>query len=438
MGIKVTKFGGSSVADAIQLKKTKEIILADEERRYVVVSAPGKRYDQDNKITDLLYLCKTHLEHNLPYEQVFQVICDRYMAMEINLGIDANLMKEFEVIKENLQRGTTEDYIASRGEYLNAIVVAKMLGFDFVDAAGMILFDAKGRFLAEETRRAVETELAKHERAVIPGFYGTHPDGKIKTFSRGGSDITGSIVAGALKADVYENWTDVSGFLMADPRIVNNPKPIERVSYNELRELAYMGASVLHEDAILPARRAGVPINIRNTNKPEDKGTIIEEIHPLEARSIITGIAGSKDFSVIAISKNGMSHEVGFIRRLCSILEDYDIAIEHMPSGIDTLSVVIATKALADKQDDIVEEIKRKLDTDSVDVFENMAIIATVGAGMSQRPGTSAKLFEALAKESINVRMIDQGSSEMNIIVGVAGKDFEKAVRAIYSAFVEE
>ncbi len=438
MGIKVTKFGGSSVADAIQLNKMKDIILADPDRKYVVVSAPGKRYEQDNKVTDLLYLCKTHIEHNLPYEQVFQVICDRYMAMEINLGIEINLIQEFEEIKSNLQKGASEDYIASRGEYLNAIVVAGMLGYDFVDAAGVILFDEKGRFLAEETNRELSAVLAKHEKAVIPGFYGTYPSGKVKTFSRGGSDITGAIVARAVNADVYENWTDVSGFLMADPRIVKDPKPIGRISYNELRELAYMGASVLHEDSIAPARIAAIPINIRNTNEPDDAGTIIEEIFREEKRSVITGIAGSKDFSVIAISKNGMSREVGFIRKLCSILEDYDVNIEHMPSGIDTFSVVVSSKALSDKKEDIVEEIKRKLDVETIDVFDNLALIATVGAGMAQRPGTSAKLFEALANEKVNVRMIDQGSSEMNIIIGVEGKDFEKAIRAIYAAFVEQ
>ena len=438
MGIKVAKFGGSSVADAIQLAKMKEIILSDKDRRYIIVSAPGKRYEQDNKVTDLLYLCKTHIEHNLPYEQVFQVICDRYIAMEINLGIEINLMNEFEEIKSNLQKDASEDYIASRGEYLNAIVVAGMLGYDFIDAAGVILFDEKGRFLAEETNRELSQVLSKHERAVIPGFYGTYPSGKIRTFSRGGSDITGAIVARAVGAEVYENWTDVSGFLMADPRIVKNPKPIGRVSYNELRELAYMGASVLHEDSITPARIAGIPINIRNTNEPDDEGTIIEEILREEKRSVITGIAGSKDFTVIALSKNGMSREVGFIRKLCSILEDYDINIEHMPSGIDTFSVVVSSSALADKKDDIVEEVKRKLDVESIDVFENLALIATVGAGMAQRPGTSAKLFAALASEKINVRMIDQGSSEMNIIIGVENKDFEKAIRAIYAAFVEE
>lgn len=437
MGVKVAKFGGSSVADAIQLTKTKEIIEADQDRRYIVVSAPGKRYDQDNKITDLLYLCKTHIEHNLPYEQVFQVICDRYMAMEINLGLDIDLLKEFDEIKRNLREGASPDYVASRGEYLNAMITAAMLGYEFVDAAGLILFDEKGKFLPKETNQALGEALAKHERAVIPGFYGTYPNGKIKTFSRGGSDITGSIVARAVGADIYENWTDVSGFLMADPRIVRNPKPISKISYKELRELSYMGASVLHEDAIYPARIAGIPINIRNTNIPTDPGTVIEADIEVQDDNIITGIAGSKDFSVIAIYKNGLSQEAGFVRRLSSILEDYDIAIEHMPSGIDTVSVVVSDKSIDGKIGDVIDEIKRKLDPGSIDVFDDMSLIATVGSGMSKRLGVSATLFTALATAGVNVRMIDQGSSEMNIIVGVETKDFNRAIEAIYDAFVQ-
>lgn len=436
MGIKVAKFGGSSVADAIQLIKTKEIIEADKDRKYIVVSAPGKRYDQDNKITDLLYLCKTHIEHNLPYEQVFQVICDRYMAMEINLGVEVDLLKEFDEIKRNLQEGASSDYIASRGEYLNAMMTAAMLGYDFVDAAGLILFDEKGKFLADETNKVLGDSLKKHERAVIPGFYGTSPNGKIKTFSRGGSDITGAIVARAVGAEVYENWTDVSGFLMADPRVVKNPKPISKISYKELRELSYMGASVLHEDAIYPARIAGIPINIRNTNSPTDSGTLIDSDVQVQRDRIITGIAGSKDFSVIAIYKNGLSQEAGFVRRLSSILEDYDIAIEHMPSGIDTVSVVVSDKSVDGKLDDVIDEIKRKLDPGSIDIFDDMSLIATVGTGMSKRLGVSATLFTALAKVGVNIRMIDQGSSEMNIIVGVETKDFNRAIQAIYDAFV--
>ena len=437
MGLKVAKFGGSSVADAIQLMKIKKIIEADSERRYIVVSAPGKRFDKDNKITDLLYLCKTHMDHNLPYEQVLQVIQDRYVAAAVGLGLDIDYDQQFQIIKDKLERGeATADYLASRGEYLNAILAAKLLGYDFVDTDKLIKFSAKGRLLAEETNEALAAELKKHERAVLPGFYGSTPDGKIKTFSRGGSDITGALVARAAGADIYENWTDVSGFLMADPRVVDNPKPIAEISYRELRELSYMGASVLHDEAIYPAKEDNIPINIRNTNRPEDPGTIITADAPLSDH-IITGIAGSKNFTVIGLSKSMMSQEVGFVRRLAGVFADKDVSLEHMPSGIDTISVVVDNDELNGKLDDIVDEIQRQLQPDTIDVFENMALIATVGRGMSSRTGTSAKLFTALADAGVNIRMIDQGSSEINIIVGVQNKDFEKAVKAIYDAFVE-
>ena len=442
MGIKVAKFGGSSVADGIQLTKTKEIIREDPDRKYIVVSAPGKRYVGDNKITDILYLCKTHIEHNLPYDQLFQVVVDRYMAVEINLGVKVDLLKYFEEIRENLRKNPSADYVASRGEYLNAVLVAAFLEYDFVDTANLIKFDEKGRLLTEETDKALAEELAKHERAVLPGFYGSTPDGEIKTFSRGGSDITGALVARAVHADVYENWTDVSGFLMADPRIVENPKQIRAISYKELRELSYMGASVLHEDAIYPARMANVPINIRNTNQPEDPGTFItaevSEDYSSEQNHIITGIAGSRDFTVVALYKNMMSSERGFVRKILDILDDYDINFEHLPSGIDTVSVVMANKAINGRLDEVLDEFRTRLRPDSIDVFEDMALIATVGHGMSYRQGVSAKLFEALAAAGVNIRMIEQGSSEMNIIVGVENKDFEKAIRAIYEAFVEE
>ena len=442
MGIKGATFGGSSVADGIQLTKTKEIIREDPDRKYIVVSAPGKRYEGDNKITDILYLCKTHIEHNLPYDQLFQVVVDRYMAVEINLGVKVDLLKYFEEIRENLRKNPSADYIASRGEYLNAVLVAAFLEYDFVDTANLIKFDEKGRLLTEETDKALAEELAKHERAVLPGFYGSTPDGEIKTFSRGGSDITGALVARAVHADVYENWTDVSGFLMADPRIVENPKQIRAISYKELRELSYMGASVLHEDAIYPARMANVPINIRNTNQPEDPGTFItaevSEDYSSEQNHIITGIAGSRDFTVVALYKNMMSSERGFVRKILDILDDYDINFEHLPSGIDTVSVVMANKAINGRLDEVLDEFRTRLRPDSIDVFEDMALIATVGHGMSYRQGVSAKLFEALAAAGVNIRMIEQGSSEMNIIVGVENKDFEKAIRAIYEAFVEE
>ena len=432
MGLKVAKFGGSSLADGIQLIKTKNIITADPARKYIVVSAPGKRYEGDVKVTDLLYLCKAHIENNLPYEQVFQVICDRYMAMAINLGVTVDIFPEFEKIRQNLQKGASSDYIASRGEYLNARVIAAFLGYDFVDTEGLIKFDAKG----EETNEALAKELKNHESAVLPGFYGTTPDGKIKTFSRGGSDITGALVARAVNADVYENWTDVSGFLMADPRIVANAKPISRISYKELRELSYMGASVLHEDAIYPARLANIPINIRNTNLPEDPGTMITDTAE-HGDQIITGIAGTKDFDVIAIYKNMMASEKGFLLKLLTILEDFDVNVEHIPSGIDNISLVVNKKDIEGKIDDIVDEIRRKLAPDTIEVFEEMALIATVGHGMSARQGTSAKLFTALAEAGVNIRMIDQGASEINIIIGVVNSDFEKAIRVIYNAFVE-
>lgn len=437
MSIKVAKFGGSSLADGIQIAKIREIIQADKDLRYIVVSAPGKRYDGDHKVTDLLYLCKTHIDHNLSYDQLFQVVCDRFMAMQINLGVNVDLQKYFEEIKENIKQGASEDYIASRGEYLNAILIAEYLGMDFVDTAGLIRFDKHGNMLEEETNEALGEELLKHGKAVVPGFYGTLPDGSIKTFARGGSDITGAVVARAVKADIYENWTDVSGFMMADPSIVSNPLPIETISYKELRELSYMGASVFHENAVYPARAAGIPINIRNTNEPENPGTLITAAEDTHPDKVVAGIAGSKDFKVIAIYKSMMASERGFMRKLLSILEDYDVSVEHIPSGIDNVSVIVSRKDLEGKTDDIIDEIKRKLDPETVDVFDDISLIATVGSGMSYRPGTSARLFTALASEGINIRMIDQGASEMNIIIGVDTKDFENAIRAIYAEFTK-
>lgn len=438
MGMKVAKFGGSSVADGIQMAKIREIIERDSDIHYVIVSAPGKRFPEDSKITDLLYSCKMHMDHHLPYEQLFQVVCDRFNAIELHLGVKAGLQEEYDEILEAMKNGVAEDYIASRGEYLNAKLIAAYLGYDFVDAKGRILFDAKGRFLAKETNEAVAIELKKHDHAVIPGFYGSKPDGTIKTFSRGGSDITGSIVASAVGADIYENWTDVSGFLMADPRIVKDPKPISEISYKELRELSYMGASVLHEDAIYPVRASEIPINIRNTNKPDDPGTLITAEPSEEAKKrTVTGIAGSKNFTVINLYKNRMNQERGFIRRLTGILEDFDIPIEHMPTGIDTLSIVVDDQELDGRIDEVTEELSKQLKLDGIEVFDKMALLATVGVGMSYRVGVAAKLFQALSEANVNIRMIDQGSSEMNIIVGVKNDDFEAATRAIYEAFVE-
>jgi len=438
MGVKVAKFGGSSVADAIQIRKLRDIVKADDSIHYVVVSAPGKRYADDSKITDLLYLCKTHIEHKIPYEQIFQVICDRYVSTEENLCVDVDIKTELETIRAELEKGATADYIASRGEYLNAKIIAAFLGFDFVDAQEIIKFNEKGKLMDDLTNDLIGKTLKNHEFAVIPGFYGEKlEDGAIKTFSRGGSDITGALIARGVNAEVYENWTDVSGFLMADPRIVSNPKPIEKISYMELRELSYMGASVLHEEAIFPAKAEGIPINIRNTNRPEDKGTMITADLEVHEDQIVSGIAGRKNFTVIAIYKNHLANEKGFIRRLAGIIEDHDMTIEHLPTGIDTMSVVIDNNVLNGKLDEVVDEIKYQLKPDSVDIVEDMALIATVGAGMSARKGTSARLFASLAEAGVNIRMIDQGSSEMNIIVGVEEKDFETAIKAIYKAFVE-
>ena len=436
MSVKVAKFGGSSLADAIQIKKMKEIILADPERRYIVVSAPGKRFDSDNKVTDLLYLLRTNIEQNAPYEQIFQVIKDRFLDIERELEVDVNISAEFDDLEKKLKEGASADYLASRGEYMNAKIIAAYIGYSFIDAADFLLFGDKGRFLAEETNDVLKAALKLNEKAVIPGFYGTKPDGGIKTFSRGGSDITGSIVARAAEASVYENWTDVSGFLMADPRIVPGAKSIDTISYKELRELSYMGASVLHENAIYPVRLSGIPINIRNTNQPDDKGTMITSEEHLREDSIITGVAGSRDFTVIAIYKNMMATETGYFRRILSILEENDVRLEHIPSGVDTVSIVLSNKYLKDKLGDILEDIDRKLRPDSVEVYEHIALIATVGYGMARRTGVAAKLFSSMAEAKVNIRMIDQGSSEMNIIIGVENEDFETAIRAIYAAFV--
>ncbi len=438
MGIKVVKFGGSSLADAGQFRKVQAIIQADPERCYVVPSAPGKRYAADQKITDLLYLCHAHAEQGIPFEEVFELICNRYLGIIEKLECKLDLHPHMEVIKQKITSGATADYAASRGEYLNGLIMADLLGWDFVDPGEVIFFDKKGVFDPNRTQDVISVRLAKHKHAVIPGFFGSLPDGEIKTFSRGGSDITGAIVARGVGADLYENWTDVSGFLMADPRIVKNPKSIEQITYRELRELAYMGASVLHEETIFPVREAGIPVNIKNTNAPDELGTLI--ITDKEARhrmGNITGIAGKKDFTVLTIEKALMNMELGFGRKVLSILESNGISFEHMPSGIDTISLVIADTQLDHKLDKVINEIKRECNPDTVEVSPNMALIATVGLGMAYTPGIAAKLFTALSKANINIRMIDQGSSEINIIIGVENQDFEKAVCAIYEGFVE-
>ncbi len=435
--IKVTKFGGTSMADAKQFCKVKSIIESDDKRRCVVVSAPGKRHDDDNKVTDLLYLCQEHIKYSVPFDQVFDIIAKRYLDIVMELELNIDIKSYLDDIKSKISKNISIDYLVSRGEYLNAIIMAEFLNYDFIDAKEVIFFDNNGFIDLNKTHEVLSNKLSWGRPVVIPGFYGSTPDGKVKIFSRGGSDITGAIVARVAEAELYENWTDVSGFLMADPRIVENPKPIERITYRELRELSYMGASVLHEEAIFPVREVGIPINIRNTNEPDNLGTIItDDIKDEENQNIITGIAGKKDFTVIALHKNHMNSEVGFIRKILSILEVNNITIEHVPSGIDSLSIVISNQQLENKLNIIIDEINKKCNPDSINVYRNMALIATVGSKMAYTVGIAARLFTALADAGINIRMIDQGSSEINIITGIEGEGLEKAIRAIYNTFV--
>ncbi len=433
---KVVKFGGSSLADAKQFQKVADIIKADEERHFVVVSAPGKRNDKDTKVTDMLYQTYALAEEGKEFGKELAAIEARYNEIIKGLKLKLSLKEEFETIAENFKAKAGSDYAASRGEYLNGIVMSNYLGFEFIDPAEVVLFDDDGSFDAEITNRRVAKRLKGVANAVISGFYGAYENGTIKTFSRGGSDITGSIVARAIHADVYENWTDVSGFLVADPRIIDRPQPIETITYTELRELAYMGASVLHEDAIFPVRKEGIPINIRNTNRPQDSGTWIVESTAKKSKYTITGIAGKKGFCCVNISKDMMNSEVGYVRRILQAFEDQNISIEHVPSGIDTMTVFVAQDEFIDKEQAVVSEIHRLAKPDLLEIESDLALIAVVGRGMKRQRGTAARIFSALAHVSVNCRMIDQGSSELNIIIGVENRDFEKAIKAIYDIFV--
>ena len=433
---KVVKFGGSSLASARQFKKVKAIIDADKTRCYVVPSAPGKRDSKDTKVTDMLYQCYDAASTGQSYKRILDQIKKRYTDIIDGLELNLNLDFEFSKIEENFLNKVGRDYAASRGEYLNGLIMANYLGFTFVDAADVIRFDADGNFLSEETNEEMREHLASLKQAVIPGFYGAKPDGTIHTFSRGGSDITGSIVARAIQADLYENWTDVSGFLVADPRIVDNPAPIETITYTELRELSYMGASVLHEDAIFPVRKAGIPINIRNTNRPQDKGTVIVESTCYKPAYTITGIAGRKGFASINIEKDMMNSEIGFGRKVLQVFEDNGLSFEHMPSGIDTLTVYVHQSEFEEKEQNIISGLHRAVAPDAIDLEADLALIAVVGRGMRRNRGTAGRIFAALAHKHVNVKMIDQGSSELNIIIGVENRDFETAIRAIYDIFV--
>ena len=434
--IKVVKFGGSSLADAVQIKKAGKIVLSEESRRYVVPSAPGKRFSDDTKVTDMLYRCYGAAVKEKKFTELLADIQKRYQEIIEGLGITLSLDEEFATIRDNFAKKIGRDYAASRGEYLNGRVIAAYLGYEFIDAAEVIKFDENGNFLSEETNQVLAARLSKIERAVIPGFYGARPDGTIQTFSRGGSDVTGSIVARATHADMYENWTDVSGFLIADPRIIKNPKGIEAITYKELRELSYMGASVLHEDAIFPVRKEGIPINIKNTNRPEDKGTFIVESTCKKPKFTITGIAGKKGFCSINIEKSMMNSEVGFGRKVLQVFEDQGISFEHVPSGIDTMTVYVHQDEFEEKEQQVIAGIHRAVQPDFVEMESDLALIAVVGRGMKSTRGTAGRIFSALAHANVNVKMIDQGSSELNIIIGVENRDFETAVKAIYDIFV--
>lgn len=433
---KVVKFGGTSCASANQFKKIKDILASDISRRYVVVSAPGKRFSKDIKVTDMLYGAYAKAEAGQDFSGDLKAIKARYDEIIGGLGIKLDLTEEFKTIEDGFKNLVGKDYAASRGEYLNGKVAAGYFGFQFIDAADVVRFDADGNYVADKTNELLTKRLNGMDGCVLPGFYGATADGKIVTFSRGGSDVSGSILAKAIHADMYENWTDVSGFLVADPRIVDDPEVIKCITYRELRELSYMGASVLHEAAIFPVRSEGIPINIRNTNSPLDPGTMIVESTCNKSDFTITGIAGKKGFVAVYIEKDMMNSEIGFCRKVLQSFEDNQISIEHMPSGIDTMTVVVHQDEFEAKEQQVISEIHRLVDPDTIELVTDISLIAVVGRGMRQNRGTAGRIFSALAHAHINVRMIDQGSSELNIIIGVANRDFENAIKAIYDIFV--
>ena len=434
----VVKFGGSSLASAEQFRKVAEIIHADPDRRFVVPSAPGKRFDGDTKVTDMLYACYDKAEAGEDFTADLDAIKARYQEIIDGLGLDLSLDDEFAKIRDQFSLKAGRQYAASRGEYLNGIVLAAYLGFEFVDSATVIRFNEDGTCNFKKTDVILGKRLKDAEYAVIPGFYGATDNGVVTTFSRGGSDITGSIVARAVRADMYENWTDVSGFMIADPRVIKETEIIETLTYKELRELAYMGASVLHEDAIFPVRSEGIPINIRNTNHPDDKGTLIVESTCRKPKYIITGIAGKKGFASINIEKDMMNEEIGFCRKVLQVFEENNLSFEHMPSGIDTMTVFLHQSEFQDCEQRVISGIHRAVHPDLVELESGLALLAIVGRGMRDTRGVAGKVFTALAKKNINIKMIDQGSSELNIIIGVKEKYFDDAIRALYDTFVTE
>ena len=439
--LKVLKFGGSSMADAKQFEKVKSIVQADPARRVVIVSAAGKRFSDDHKLTDLLYLCYAHLKYGVSCDTVFDMIRSRYMEIRDDLGLKTDLETEFAALRKKMDAGISQDELVSRGEYFAARIMADCLGFDFLDSSLWLHFRMDGTVDQEVSYQAL-VHAASGRKVVIPGFYGVLPDGSIHTFSRGGSDITGALAAAALDADVYENWTDVPGFLMADPKIVKDPKPIERITYAELRELSYIGAQVLHEGTVSPVREKNIPLNIRNTNQPDHPGTMIRERFDesqadMESGSMITGIAGKKGFSVITLTKNGMSSELGVIRRILEVLERYNINVEYIPSGIDSVSLVVETGKSAPYIYQAMGDLEKEIKPDSLHLSDGMAVVAAVGRKMAFKPGSSGKIFGKLGENGINIRMITQGPEELNIIVGVDDADFAPAIRVLYDSFVK-
>ena len=437
--MKVVKFGGSSMADAGQYRKVRDILMADPERKVVVVSAAGKRFSGDHKLTDLLYLCYAHIQYGVDCSTVFDAIASRYIDIRDDLGLSLPIEVDLELLKHRIDaKEISQEELVSRGEYLSAKLMADYLGFQFIDAADWVKFNMDGTVNEKDSYEALRSQVILGYGAVIPGFYGAMPDGTIHTFSRGGSDITGALAAAALDADVYENWTDVSGILMADPRIVDDPQAIPEVTYDELRELSYSGAQVLHEDSIFPVREKNIPVNIRNTNDPSAPGTMIQEkfTGDHDPDRFITGITGKKDFSIISLSKRGMSNQVGVLRKVLTVLERHGISVDYVPNGIDNVSVVLPTSAIEKDLYTIMAEIKKEAQPDTLDVHHQIAVVAAVGRKMAFRPGISGKIFAALGESGINIRMINQGPDELNIIFGVDNKDFKEAIRVLYNSFV--
>ncbi|MDI9519437.1 MAG: aspartate kinase [Erysipelotrichaceae bacterium] len=438
--IKVVKFGGSSVASATQFKKVKNIIDSDKDRMFIITSACGKSDDEDHKVTDLLYLCHAHIKYGVPYDDLFNMIYNKYMGIKKELNLKVNLEKEFDIIRELMDKEVGVDYLVSRGEYLTAICLAEYLDAQFIDASEVISFNYSGEVNFERSGELLKNKIKKGKKVVIPGFYGALPNGTIKVMSRGGSDISGSILANIVNADVYENWTDVSGLLIADPRIVKNPKTIDYITYSELRELSYMGANVLHDEAIFPVREKNIPINIRNTNKPDHPGTMIlsdcSKQDAIKPPHFITGISGKKNFSVITLNKPQISSEVGALRKTLQVFEDFNVSIESVPVGVDSFSVVVSTEGIEKVIYEVISKLKKDLDCDNITVIDKIALIAVVGRGMKNKPGMSGLLFGELGAHNINIRIINQAADEIDIIIGVENKDFEKTIRCIYDRFI--